>query len=162
MAYDDFFKGADYFSKIDGAELNSILLKMRPKTFTGAELTEQGYDLSKISYGKTVNKFLTAITLNGQLIPTPFYKNGGKDYAVTEMRKCTYGDTFMQKTVVHYNTESDTGFVTTLKRKEIFRTAFKLIKVAFLFLFRYRKVRADYVQNYKKITSFEAWEGRLW
>ena len=81
---------------------------------------------------------------------------------MTEMRKCTYGDLFMQKTAVHYNTESDTGFVTVLKRREIFRAAFKLIKVAFKFLFRYRKVRADYVKNYAKITSFEAWECRLW
>ena len=162
MAYDDFFRGADYFSEIDGEKLNKKLLDMRTlKTYSGNELRALGYDLDRMSYGKKVNKFIVIVTLNGQLIPTPFYKKRGKDYVVTDVTKGIYGDTFMQKTVVQYNPGSDTGFVTTLRRRELFCAVGKLIKYAFKFIFRYRKVRADYLNKKGYITSFEAWNKRL-
>ena len=159
-AYNDFFKGPEFLMSVDGEQLHKDLRSNNPKTYSKEELEEQGFVIEKYKSHKKASLF-QVITLNGYLIPTCFYKNGRKSYHVIDLAECPPKYFYKVKTAVQYNFDTQRGFVTKQKRTKLFRAGFQLIKFAFLFLFKYKKVVKCYKKNFKKLTSEESWNNIL-
>lgn len=157
----DFFKGAKFLLSADGEMLNKKLIAQNLKMQTKQALEEQGYDLQIFYLPKRKKTFGEVVTLNGQLIPTCFYKKQSRKYRVVDMRKCYPQQFYKVKRVVQYNPVAETGFVTKQKVGKLFSTGFKLVGLSFKMLFRYRSAAKSFRKNREKLTSEENWNRLL-
>ena len=144
-AYDDFFKGADYFLNLDMEKNHKEIRACGPKMLTAEQIREEygiKVDLERINSHKKW-RFKNFITLNGYLIPKCFYKKGvGQVNMVTAEGQ----DLYKYKRVLHYNPKFDCGFVTEIKKSKLIGSWCKLLKYLFKMLFGYRRVAKQYRQ----------------
>lgn len=144
-AYDDFFKGADYFLNLDMEKNHKEIRACGPKMLTAEQIKDKygiEVDLERINSHKKW-RFKNFITLNGYLIPKCFYKKGvGQVNMVTAKGQ----DLYKYKRVLHYNPKFDCGFVTEIKKSKLIGCWCKLLKYLFKMLFGYRRVAKQYKQ----------------
>ena len=157
MGYEDFLKGPEYLEKLDAESKNKELIKLQPKQYTAEELLSMGYDVTVPVHGKKRRKVWQVVTLNGQLLPTFFYKKEAKT-RVLDCNNCPPRDFFGATTTVQFNYSSGKGFVTKQKRTELFRWGFAFIKMAVKMTFTYRKVCKKYQEKAPYLTSLEYWK----
>jgi len=162
-AYDDFLKGAEYFNSIDCEKLNTELRKIPPKTFGAEELEEMGLKLPESPYERPKKKrhFRMVLTLNGYLIPDFLYGKNKNEVRFINVSTRYPSEFYKVKKTVQYNPTTGRGFITELKRSELFKNGFRLLGTIIKFTFRYKKVRNDYRKNLAKICSSEEWERRF-
>ncbi len=157
--YEDFLKGPEYLKNLDAEEKNKELIALQPRQYSAEELFSMGYDVSVPVHGKKRNKLWQVITLNGQLLPTFFYKKADR-VRVLDCNHCPPRDFFGATETVQFNYLSGKGFVTKQKRTELFRWCFALVKMGVKMLFTYRKVRREYQDKAAFLTSLEFWESK--
>lgn len=144
-AYDDFFKGADYFLNLDMEKNHKEIRACGPQMLTAEQIKDKygiSVDLERINSHKKW-RFKNFITLNGYLIPKCFYKKGvGQVNMVTAKGQ----DLYKYKRVLHYNPKFDCGFVTEIKKSKLIGSWCKLLKYLLKMLFGYRRVAKQYRQ----------------
>lgn len=147
-ACDDYFKGADYFMSLDSAQNHLKLKEFCPRLLTEDELKEKyGIVPDRSKMRKELCKdvaFRHAITFNGYLIPKCFYD---KDIAQMDIAKFSVDDFYLKKRVLQYDSATQRGFVSEIKKSVIIKAGAKLFKYLFVFLFKYRST----AKKYKKI-----------
>lgn len=147
-AYDDFLEGSEKLLNTDIAEYNIYLASLakpsEDKSIIGnAEI---------ISEPKIVNSALYYPSFGGNIFLS---KNICIELSLTdiEVRK-----TFRARYIAHTKPDGSTAFVTKLKKRKIFWVVGQTIRIFFKFLFKYKKVRADYIRNQDKLTSKQFWQ----
>lgn len=144
-AYEDFFKGAEWFLSLDSAKYHNELKKYCPQFLAEVEIKEKyGVDIDRNLLQKHKKfGFKNVITLNGYLVPKCFYS---KEIAQVDMTRYKYGDFYMKRRVVQFNEKTGTGFVTEIKKSELLKAWGKLIKYFFIMVFKYRKTAKQYAE----------------
>lgn len=147
-AYDDFLDGPQRLLNTDPAEFNLEL----------AELVKPDADKSMIKSAKMIscpeitNSALYYLTLGGHILPT---RNICIELPLTdiEIRK-----TFRARYIFHTKTDGTLMFVTKQKRSRLFWVVWQTLRMFFKFLFKYKRVRDDYIKNQDRLVSKEFWE----
>lgn len=147
-AYDDFMAGSEKLLNTDIAEYNLYLTSLaKPPSDKGiignAEI---------ISEPKIVNSALYYPSFGGNIFPS---KNICIELPLTdiEVRK-----TFRARYIFHTKPDGSVAFVSKLKKRKLFWVVGQTIRMFFKFLFKYKKVRADYIKNQKKLISKQYWQ----
>jgi len=144
-AYEDFFKGAEWFLSLDSAKYHNELKKYCPQFLAEVEIKKKyGVDIDRNLLQKHKKfGFKNVITLNGYLLPKCFYS---KETAQVDMTRYKYGDFYMKRRIVQFNEKTGTGFVTEIKKSELLKAWGKLIKYFFIMMFKYRKTAKQYAE----------------
>lgn len=142
-AYDDFFKGPEYFLNLDSEQNHIALGKYRPRFLTEAEI-EKEYGISvkeNISASYKPIKVKNIFSLFEYFIPKCFFK---KELTQVDMMRRSAKDVFMKRRLLHFNSFSGTGFVTEIKKSAIFKYTFKSAAYFFKMLFGFRRMAKKY------------------
>lgn len=166
QAYDDFFKGPDFFLNADDEKINSELLKKRFILKNDAELknefsmqyNDDMYLKSCHTKSTIANKFLQAITLGGYLIPNCFFHKG---YNVTNIATSSPQCYFRWRRVLQYNPTEKKGKPVEINRKMLLKSIGLYLKYMFKIIFMYDKISNSYRKRMKEITSLEYWRMHL-
>lgn len=145
--FQDFLKGADFFTALDNAEKHQEVRSLAMKQYTKAELLEMGYDIdAKEEYiPKRDAGFRNMISLNGYLIPKCFYpKEEKKSFRLLNMNNKDLNYYYKANVVVQYNPVTEKAFLTKIKKGKLFLYSFKLIGLSLKFLFKYKKLAKGY------------------
>lgn len=147
-AYDDFLDGPKRFLETDLAEFNLELAKLaKPDTdksiIKNAEI---------VSSPKATNPALYYLTFGGHILPT---KNICIELPLTDIEVCK---TFRARYIAHTKADGSIAFVTKQQTHKLFWVVGQTLRMFFKFLFKYKKVRNDYIENQDKLMSKEFWE----
>lgn len=147
-AYDDFLKGPDWLLSIDPAEYNiSLSAQTKPQTDTSmignAKIIENPDPVSNLLY---------YITLGGNILPS---KNQcvKLDLMDTDINKL-----YRARFAYHIKEDGSICFVTKRKKRKLLWVIFQTIRMLFKFIFKYRKIRKEYIQKQSMLMSREFWE----
>ena len=144
-ACDDYFKGSDYFMSLDSARKHAELKELCPRLLDREEIREKyGIEPDRSLMRKEMCKDLTlkhAVTFNGYLIPKCFYD---KKIAQVDMTRFALDDFYLKKRVLQYDNVSQKGFLSEIKKSELIKAGFKLLKYFFVFMFKYRFAAKGY------------------
>ncbi len=152
--YEDFLKGPKFFDEISAPDYHKSLLDKCEKAYTFSELIKKGYNPTTLSPKKKRSKILSFLTFNGK-----WFANDRVN--VVGYNDARVSDFFATKTVLQVNPYTSVGYLTKGDSKNHFRLVWRLIKLGFKSLFRFRKANRLYKRNLEKITSFSFWE-RQW
>lgn len=155
MAFTDFLKGPDFFLKTDEEQLNSRLMAMNEKQMP---ISASDIEKSESTMGAEKKKIKELLSLNGYLIPSIFLKKrvGIVDWSLGHPQNY-YG----YKTVIEYDSQSKCGVIRTMKRSQLFRGVWLLIKTLLALLIKYPGVRKQYQRRIGELTSLEFWCSHL-
>ena len=163
-AYEDFLRGPRFFEETDGAELNAELLSMRPKSLPAAQLEPLlDKETAKLLY-ETPEKQrrlpapLRALLMAENFIPSVFFR---KKAILVPAHDTPVRRVFLRHTVILYNFSAREGIVCGLDTKRRAKIRRRAWKCFFKLLFGYRKTAREYRENYRSISSAEAWEKRF-
>lgn len=147
-AYDDFMAGSEKLFNMDIAEYNVYLSSLTKPSNDKSIIS----NVEIISEPKIVNSALYYPSFGGNIFPS---KNICIELPLTdiEVRK-----TFRARYIAHTKADGSIAFVTKLKKRKLFWVIGQTIRMLFKFLTRYKKVRADYIRNQKKLTSEQYWQ----
>jgi len=165
-AYRDFLKGADYINKIDMPALHKELRTYNAKAIPKAELQKMlGLEEIKPTILNNKQSFrLLKYTLNGYLIPRCFYKYceyNRQGLRVQDATNLKLRGFFCTDEVLIYNPNTESGYMTKLKKRMLFKFGFELIGMFFKLVFGYRKAAATYQGNLEKLSSIESWKPKF-
>lgn len=156
LAYDDFLKGPKYFLNIDAEMKHKQLRAGMIKQYSKDELKDLGFDIEGRTFYKTARnkpKYRTLVmTLNGYLIPKCRYPKEEKDsFRLIEMNESRPKSMYKANTVVQYNRISKKGFVTHIKKSELFYAGWGIFVRSIKLLFKYRYL----AKGYKKLIEIK-------
>ncbi len=163
-SYKDFLKGPKFLLETDGQKLHQQLRAMSPKIYNGEQLKKMGYNVDGESYKPNIKyrALREFLTLNGHLIPNCFYnKKERKEGRIVPLADAKINYFYKSSLSIHYNKSSDRGFVTKQSRLKLIKYLFKALWVNVLLIFKYRKVRKQYQQQFDNLTSFDFWKKTL-
>ena len=152
-AFDDFFKGTDFFLNCDEEKLNSEIMSSVPKPEIiqfNTELLTESNNFKRISIPQLV-------TLGGHLIPSFLMKQTEIDIlAMTnDFRKC-----FRYMTINQY-VDQNKCYIMKRSFRKFIQSMGSVIRIALKILFLYPKTRKEYVLKKNEITSESFWEKHL-
>ena len=159
-SYKDYLKGWKHFYLTNTIELNKELMASCAPLLSDEELQEKygvSFDIKKYerSLQEPENLKKQALTLNGYLIPTAFYRHDKDDFSICDLAKCRIVNFYRHKRVLHYDTNQKKGFVTVIKKRMLIKNIFRLIGLSCRFLICYPFVRRGYRRHMKELTSSE-------
>ncbi len=157
-AYDDYLKGYKYFLGLNTEKFNLELISLCEKLISDSELKEKyGVYFDEEKYQKSLEEYNNikkqALTLNGYLIPSCFYKRDKDNFAIADIAKCKFVNFYKHKRVLHYDFQSKRGFVTVQKRTKLIKYGFLVIVKSIKFIFKYPKVRREFKQHLDEMTK---------
>ena len=157
-SYKDYLKGWKHFYLTNTIELNKELMASCAPLLSDEELQETygvSFDIKKYerSLQEPENLKKQALTLNGYLIPTAFYRHDKDDFSVCDLAKCRIVNFYRHKRVLHYDINQKKGFVTVIKKRMLIKNIFRLIGLSCRFLICYPFVRRGYRRHMKELTS---------
>lgn len=159
-AIDEFFKGSKAIIEKDNNQFvkeNREIYKM--ESFNS--LKHRVKKLSKIydqeKHLKKTNKFFRILTFNGQLLPKIFQKKQVEVPIVV----ATFKSVERARKIVHYDLENEMGYITSLNKLKLLKNLFKLVIYYFIFLFRFKKAKNDFLSNRKDMVKLEFWEEKF-
>lgn len=159
--YDDYLKGPTNFIHQLPENVHSDLMKERVNYYTKEELKELGYDIYDYEYydieDVDVSRQYRKYLLNGYLIPRFMYpKHEKNDYRVVDISDYSSKAFYKADTVVQFNDKTGKGFVTKLKKTELFKAFFGLISRSIRIIATYHWLSRDYrlmMENFEKSTK---------
>ena len=163
-AYRDFLQGTAFLRNADTQKLHAEICKSGEKILSKEELfnlcglSESAF-LQKLQKDKgKASFFKRAFAVFENFLPRFLFRKKPcvVDDACSHTQFC-----LLQKTVIRYNRQSQSGTVCCLdakRRAKIKRQAFAL---AFKLFFLYPKLRRDYSENYRSVCSEEQWNASL-
>ena len=159
-AIDEFLKGSKAIIEKDNNQFvkeNRELYGMMPFN----ELKHKVKRLFKIYDSKKrlkkTNKFFRILTFNGQLLPKIFQKKQVEVPIVT----ATFKSVERARKIVYYDLENEMGYITSLNKVKLFINLFKLVIYYFIFLFKFKKAKNDYLKNHKNMVGLKFWEEKF-
>ncbi len=158
-AYGDFLKGWKNFYNTDTALLNTELMNSCKPLLNDAELLEKHgvyFDPDKYSNSLTEKERLKiqALSLNGYLIPSVFYRNDKDGFYMTDLARCRIVNFYKHKRVLHYDAVRKNGFVTEQKKTRLFLNILRIITFSIKFLIKYPSVRKGFREHMAELTRF--------
>lgn len=158
-AYDDYLRGWEHFKNTDTASLNTELMNYCQPLLSDDELySEYGVYFDEDKYNTSLsepeNLKLQALSMNGYLIPSVFYRKDKDGFSMTDLAKCRIVNFYKHKRVLHYDVSKRKGFVTRQRRTKLFKNIFKLIYKSIRFLIKYPSVRKGYKKHLKELSQF--------
>lgn len=159
-AFEDVMKGPEFW-KVDldmSKKRTEILEKTKIEKLKPISI----FDIPKLKQPKTKTKkvlrFLRKLSMNGLLIPSPFFKRSticqAKGFCVNK------DTTFRFKNILHYHEESKSGFVTTYSKVKQVSLAIRWYILALKFIISYRSLKMAYRTSYKDLASKNFWENQ--
>ena len=156
-AFTDFLSGPEFLISTNAEELNRSVMAMSPSavelnTVAGwSENIRSDYKIKKDSH---IRAAVRVMLLGGHIIPNILLK---KKTAFIPLAKAKDKDTFLSKITVQYQISTDQGYVFKKNSFRFFASVFKCAKIAFMILFKYRKVSKKYQNSKELLTSYEFW-----
>lgn len=147
-AFDDFLIGPKKLLETDPAEFNLELAKLTNPN-TDKNITN---NIEIISSPKITNSALYYLTFGGHIFPA---KNVCVKLPLTDME---IRKTFRAKYIAHTKADGSIAFITKQQTHKLFWVIGQTIRMFFKFLFKYKKVRNEYIENQDKLMSKEFWE----
>ncbi len=147
-AYDDFLKGPDWLLNTDPAEYN-VELSAQAKPQTDTSITGNA---EIIENPKSVSNYLYYLTLGGNILPSKnqCVKIDLTDTDITKLFRARY--------VYHCKDNGTICFVTKRKKGKLLWVVFQTIRMLFNFIFKYRKIRDEYLLKREMLYSRKFWE----
>ena len=154
-AYEDFFRGPDFFEQTDAEKLNAEIQAARPRELSQKELAAlYGAAFTKAAPQKSRSSlFLRVLALLENILPRRCFRNELQVF----LDPVQPDQTFRCGKCLYYSAASAQGYVCELdvrRRRKIKRRARKIF---FRLLFRYRKTAQAYRLRAETLASFPAW-----
>ena len=146
-AYMDFLKGAEYVKSIDHAAfLEEVKLRFPKHEPIEKFAAEYGFspaaELAK-SNAEPTRKLVEVITLNGYFLPRTMYRK----WVVADMVYPKPVNFYRTAKAINYNPYTGKAFVTEIDKSKLFYGLWKIIKITFAMLLKYRKARRTYLKE---------------
>lgn len=154
----DFLKGPEWLKTIDAEQLHQRVMKMG---YQQRDINELDFPFNKDMFEKSlygkrkVNKVRKFLTLNGLLLPAV------SDNIVPMGGKALLDNYYRKKSVLCFDSSSQRGFIVRKSYYKMFTSIFKMIKVSFLGLFKFKKAKHLYETSGKELQKLEFWEKYL-
>lgn len=160
-AVKDFCKGVDFLKNQDPVALNQEIMQMGYKQGDVSDLLAQ-YQLEQYYkvpsdeelYTPTPFSFKEKITLNGWLLP-------GKKQCIPVALGAHPKFLYRRKKVLLFDPDSQKGFVTERKQKNLFITFFRCVKVCLLLWKHYSDTVKDFQKHSSELNTKEFWNKYL-
>lgn len=159
-AVDDFLEGVDLFLSCDEEQKNRELISISPKLQPLSQIPEWNDDMRRAARGRD-HKVLTPaalLSLAGHLYP-PFLQKKGVGAAPLSLAGAD--DTLRYKAVIQYQLGAQTGMITRRSVRKFVIYSAKILCMTFRLLFRFSKVKKDYLSRKSEITSLDFWRRHL-
>ena len=163
----DFLKGPRHLTEIDPEEKNIEIRSMGEKCVKDTELPFMyiKYEESVNKIESTMHRWLRFITLNGHLLPSPFFyqdiKLTGQGYKVVPMQEYRPTNVFRARKALYYNLINQEGFVVSFSREEFFKVLMKTLALSVEIYFKFSQLKQDYRETLPELTNREFWETYL-
>ncbi len=157
QALRDVMKGPDFWREnLDMAGKRSEISSF---TKTEKAVSIKLSDLEKISTarekGRKLKKFGRVFSANGVLLPTIFLR--GRPVLQRRSFSADKDLTFRFKNILHYNDESELGYITTYSKVRQVGISVKKMCLVLKFKLMYKSLQADYLKAYPELASKEFW-----
>lgn len=164
-AYDDFFKGPDFFLNADDEKINTEIMGRRYNLKNDDQLEaehsmcfdEQTYLCSCRTKYTAKDKVFIGLMLGGYIIPGCFFHRGYNVAGMTASPLCY----FRWKRVLQYNCSEKKGKPVEMKRSMLFKAIALFVKYMCRITFCYDRVRRSYQRRMNEITSVSFWTEHL-
>lgn len=152
-AFDDFFKGVDFFLNCDEEKLNSEIMNSVPKPViiqSDTEFPAESCDSRRVSA-------LQLVTLGGHLVPSFFIKKTEADISAMtdDYRKC-FGHM-----VINQHAGRNRCYVMKRSFRKFACSVGSIVRTAFRVVFLYPGIRKEYILRKSEISSESFWENHL-
>jgi len=152
-AFDDFFKGVDFFLNCDEEKLNSKIMSAVPKP----QIIKNDTEYLPVEYDSKRISVWQILTLGGHLIPACFMDKTESDIsAVTDdYRQC------FRHMVIRQYAGQDKCYVMSRNFGRFIKSVGSVMRIAFKIIFMYNRTKREYVSRKSEITSESFWEKHL-
>jgi len=151
----DVLKGPEFFEK------NINMKKVFPRLSTLNKNEKQtkinlgDYPNYKFPGRDKKNKILRKLTLNGNLLPSLFFRS--KNIILPKNFK-NKKSVFRRRKVLYYQSNVKEGFIVVHNKKTFFKLLYELYTICFKYYLEHKKLRKQYLDRYNYLTSKEYWE----
>lgn len=159
MAFEDFMKGPDFFeNNLDASEVRKKIGAIRKVELQhGFDEDESRQDFD-YHYLGGFWKYARKLTLNGHLLPEfmldKSLRHVNKEYPPIRA-------IFLAKDVQYVFPEANSGFHVSQSKRKYFENLKKAAILTSRYALIHKKLRQEYQDSYKKMTSVSAWEKRF-
>ena len=164
-AYEDFLLGIDFFLNTDAEALNKELMEQNVPMLDTKELQKRlSEEFPGVEFSKKPDKrpcrAVRMLTFYSYLIPRFFYPANGR-HRILELSQCDPADFFGAECVVQFNSHINKGFITKMRKREVWRFGWRFLKLSVHMLCRYRSISKSYRARQHEVTSYDFWTEKL-
>ncbi len=166
-AFSDFLQGPYYLKEINPEEKNMEILKIGEKAVKNPELpfVHGKYIESVNETESTIHRLIRLMTLNGHLVPSPFFHKKQiiteQGYRIAPIQGYRPVNVFRSRKVLYYNLLNQEGFVARFSREEFLKVFIKTIKLSLEMFFKFPELKKLYRETLPELTNRTFWENYL-
>ena len=162
-AYEDFFKGPQFFIETDPERLNAEILRFRPKELTREELAANcGSEILQLldspEKKKTSSIYKRALAMLENFVPGFFFRNKPRVFDTVNIQP---NQTFLVRRCIYFKPDTESGILCELDTKRRRTIRRRTYRIFFKLLFRYKKMRRNYCHRAAELYSAAEWKKKF-
>ena len=162
-AYEDFFKGPQFFIETDPERLNAEILRFRPKELTREELAANcGSEILQLldspEKKKTSSIYKRALAMLENFVPGFFFRNKPRVFDTVNIQP---NQTFLVRRCIYFKPDTESGILCELDTKRRRTIRRRTYRIFFKLLFRYKKMRRNYCRRAAELYSAAEWKKKF-